>query len=114
MSNFHLSRSKYDVGDYDGKRLLVFKDEGCGYPYELSAWPLMTGTSFTVTATAVGIASHHVGKENKIAMHQIQIDEETASSIENPNSRFLNGQCDLVLFLNSPRRRARYTEPVMT
>jgi hypothetical protein len=66
---------------------------------------------FTLTRTAVGIASTKVGKENQVAIVGKSVDETTVQMMEKPNSRFLNSQCYFVLFLNSPQRKAQYTEP---
>lgn len=110
MDNCTFSRSIYDPKPYDGKKLIVFRDEGGGYPYTLSTWPSADGESSTLTATAVGIASHQIGKENRISVIEMKIDARTLTLLEKPRSRFLNNQCDFVLFLNSPRRKARFTE----
>lgn len=110
MKNTWLSSTTHCPKDYDGKKLMMFENEG-GHIYDLSTVPSPDGKTFMLTATAVGIGSHHVGKENRIAIVRKPIDEAILRMIEKPNSKFLNHQCDFVLFLNSPRRKARYAEP---
>jgi len=101
---------EHNPADYSGKKLMVFENEGDGCLCGLRAFVSPDGKRFALTRTAVGIAAAKIGKENQIAVMQKLIDETTLRMMEPPSSRFLNNQCDLVLFLNSPRRRAQYTE----
>ncbi len=103
--------SEHNPTDYNHKKLIVFEGEGDGHLYRLSAFVSPDGKTFTLTRTAVGIATAKVGHESQIAIVEKPIDETTLRMMEKPNSRFLNNQCDFVLFLNSPRRKAQYTEP---
>ena len=89
---------------------MVFENEGDGRLCGLSAFVSPDRKTFTLTRTEVGIASHKGDKENQIAIIEKPIDETTLRLMEKPNSRFLNSQCDYVLFLNSPRRKAQFTE----
>jgi hypothetical protein len=109
--NNNLNCSELDPADYHSKKLMVFENEGSGRLYWLTACVSLDGKTFTLTRTAVGIASAKVGKENQVAVVQKSIDETNVQMMEKPNSRFLNNQCDSVLFLNSPQRKAQYTEP---
>jgi hypothetical protein len=109
--NNNLNCSEHNPADYHGKKLMVFENESGGHLYRLSAFVSPDGKTFTLIRTAVGAASAKVGKENQVAVVEKSIDETTVQMMEKPNSRFLNNQCDLVLFLNSPRRKAQYTEP---
>lgn len=104
--------SEQNPSDFSGKKLIVFENEGDPYPYRLSVCVSPDGT-FTLTRTAAGIATNRAGtdQENQIAIVQKPIDEATLRMMERPNSRFLNNQCDFILFLNSSRRKAQYTEP---
>jgi hypothetical protein len=102
--------SEHRPADYNGKKLMVFENESDGHLYRLSAFVSPDGKTFTLTRTAVGVATAKVSKENQIAIVEKPINETILPMMEKPNSRFLNNQCDFVLFLNSPRRKAQYTE----
>jgi hypothetical protein len=103
--------SEYNPKDYNGKNLMVFENEGGGRPCRLSAAMSSDGKTFTLTRIEIGVASARAGKaENQIAVVEKSIDQATLQMLEKPNSRFLNSRCDFVLFLNSARRKAQYTE----
>jgi hypothetical protein len=110
MAN-NFSCSEHNPADYNSKKLMVFENEGGSHLHRLSASMSADGKTFSLTCTAVGIASAKVGKENQVAVVEKSIDEKILGMMEKPNSRFLNNQCDFVLYLNSPRRKAQYTEP---
>ena len=90
---------------------MVFENEGGGHLHRLTAFVSLDGKTFTLNRTAVGIVSAKVGKENQVAVVGKSVDETTVQMMEKPNSRFLNSQCDFVLFLNSPQRKTQYSEP---
>ena len=108
---YNFNCSEYDPTDYRDKKLMVFENERSGRSYDLSTFRSPDERSFALIRTATGLASVSPTLTNEIAIVEKQIDETTLRMMERPNSRFLNNQCDWVLFLNSPLRRKQFTEP---
>jgi hypothetical protein len=103
--------SEYNPKDYNGKKLMVFENDGSGRPCRLSTTTSSDGKTFTLARIEIGVASAKTGKaENQITVVGKPIDKATLPMLEKSDSRFTNGQYDFVLFLNSPRRKAQYTE----
>jgi hypothetical protein len=111
MTNKIFNCADYDSKKFDNKRLMVFEDDLGGRTYRISSLVSLDDRTFTLNRTAIGIASVSVNNENQIAVVTKPIDETIFRMMEKPNSRFLNNQCDFVVFLNSPRRKAQYAEP---
>ena len=110
MTNKIFSCTEHNPKDFDNKKLMVFENELEGRAFQISALVSIDGKTFTLNRTAVGIASAFANRENQIAVVKKSIDEAVFQIMEKPNSRFLNNQCDFVVFINSPKRKMQYTE----
>jgi len=81
------------------KRLLIFQNE------QNLGLQSVSKIDNKLVATAVGPASGH-----SIAIAANVLTVEMVGAITEPQSKFLKPECDLVLFLNSPRQKAHYGE----
>lgn len=97
---------------YAGKTVLVFENEGGERRYRISTFPSAGGRTFAMNLVAIDCSCAKIGTvEHQIAIAERPVDQEMLSMLKKPGSKFLNGRCDFVLFINSPRRKIQFTEP---
>ncbi len=110
MTNILLNCAEHNREDYDGKTLMIFENEGSGRICVLSALSSPDENSFALNAIGCGIASQHKKEENQIAIAEKAIHDDTLRMMESSQGYRFLPPCDYVLFLNSPRKKARYAK----